>query len=95
MKKKQSENYLEKIPCINSKIKWSQDSNSNITLEIENRGAANRFAQLVFKKPKISFIHLEEFGSFIWLQIDGQRDIFATAKVILQRLRLAVIFYSP
>ncbi len=85
MKKKQSENYLEKIPCINSKIKWSQDDGGLVTLEIENRGAANRFAQLVFKKPKISFIHLEEFGSFIWLQIDGQRDIFAIGRLLKER----------
>lgn len=85
MKKKQSENYLEKIPCINSKFKWSQDENGLVTLEIENRGIANRFAQLIFKKPKISFIHLEEFGSFIWTKIDGKCNILTIGKLVKER----------
>ena len=44
-------------------------------MEIENKGIFNKIAQKVFKKPKISYIHLDEFGSFIWLLIDGQMCI--------------------
>lgn len=85
MKKKQTENYLEKIPHHNPDIKWSHDQNGLVTLEIKNVGIANRIAQLVLKKPKISFIHLEEFGSFVWTAIDGIRDVLAIGELVRER----------
>lgn len=73
--KKNTENYLEKTPCYKDRIVWSQDENGLVTLEIQNRGFANFVAQKLLKKPKVSYIHLEQFGSFVWLQIDGKRNI--------------------
>ena len=35
----------------------------------------NKIAQVLFKKPKVSYIHLDEMGSFIWQHIDGESDI--------------------
>ncbi len=74
MKQKQ-QNYLDKIPLKNPNIKWNTDCDNLVTLEVENKGVFNRIAQKLFKKPKISYIHLEEFGSFVWPLIDGQTDI--------------------
>ena len=74
MKKIQSENYLERIP-VKADIKWKLQENSRVTLEIENKGMFNRMAQKFFKKPKISYVHLDEMGSFIWTLIDGEKDI--------------------
>lgn len=74
MKKKIKENYLEKIP-VRAEIEWETDSDGNVTLHIENKGVMNKFAQVLFKKPKISYIHLDEMGSFIWPLIDGEKDI--------------------
>ena len=71
---KNKENFLEKKPKKNTEIKWSADG-ENITLEIENKGPFNRLAQKLLKKPKISYIHLDEMGSFIWPLIDGKADI--------------------
>lgn len=85
MRKKQTENYLEKIPCHKPDIKCSQDENGLVILEMQNVGIANRIAQFVFKKPKISFIHLEEFGSFVWTVIDGKRDIVAIGELVHER----------
>ena len=73
---KTKENFLEKKPKKNTEIKWSADG-ENITLEIENKGPFNRLAQKLLKKPKISYIHLDEMGSFIWPLIDGEADIIA------------------
>ena len=69
------ENYLTKIPVHKEGIKWSVDANNMVTLQMENKGITNKIAQLIIKKPKISYIHLEEFGSFIWPLIDGKTDI--------------------
>ena len=74
-KKVIDENYLDKIPLRSPEINWSTDEEGIVTLEIENKGIANRIAQKLIKKPKISYIHLDEMGSFIWPLLDGEKDI--------------------
>lgn len=77
MKKKEQlgENYLERVPHKNGLIKWSKGEDDLITLEIENKGAMNRLAQKLFKKPKFSYIHLDENGSFVWENINGETNL--------------------
>ncbi len=82
MKKKNDKNYLEKIPVHPAEIPWKTDENGIVTLEIENKGAMNRIAQKLFKKPKISYIHLDKTGSFVWPLIDGKRDIIELGKLV-------------
>ena len=74
-KEKQTENYLEKIPLKNPDIKWSVNDEGIVTLETENKGFVKRITQKLFKKPKISYIHLDENGSFIWQLIDGEKNL--------------------
>ena len=83
-KKKQivSENYLERIPVRPQHLQWSEDENGMITLDIENTGLFNRIAQKCFKKPKVSHVHLDEMGSFIWPLLDGEKDILALGKLV-------------
>ena len=81
MKKKNSENYLEKKP-VRANIQWDTDENGNITLHVENKGTMNKIAQVIFKKPKISYIHLDEMGNFIWPLLDGEKDITEIGKEV-------------
>ncbi len=74
---KKTENYLERRPMRPAHIKWSADEAGIITLDIENIGAMNRIAQKLFRKPKVSHIHLDEMGSFVWPLMDGEKDIVA------------------
>ncbi len=74
-KKNRSDNYLERVPVRPVHIQWSTDENAIVTLDIENKGVVNRIAQKLFKKPKVSHIHLDEMGSFIWPLLDGEKDI--------------------
>ncbi len=85
MKKQANTNYLDKIPVYKEGLNWSRDDSGNVTLEVENRGVANRIAQKLLKKPKISYIHLEEFGSFIWLLIDGKHSIYEIATSVREQ----------
>ena len=71
---KNNKNFLENKPKKNPDINWTV-KDGKVTLEIENKGFFNRIAQKIFKKPKISYIHLDETGSFIWPLIDGETDI--------------------
>ena len=79
---KPSENYLDRIPQKNGNIGWSSNDDGAVILEVENRGVFNRIAQKLFKRPKISYIHLDENGSFIWPLIDGVRDITEIGKLV-------------
>ena len=82
MKKNKSGNYLDKIPVKNPEIKWETDENGIVTLLVENKGFFNRAAQKLLKKPKVSQVHLDENGSFVWPLIDGQRDITEIGKFV-------------
>ncbi len=78
---KNKENYLEKKPFRNPEFNWT-NQDGKITIELENKGAFNRIAQRLLKKPKITYIHLDEMGSFIWLLIDGESNIIELGKKV-------------
>ena len=69
------ENYLEKIPCHKQGIDWSSTEDGKVTLHIENKGLLKRITQILFFKPKVSHIHLDDMGSFIWPLIDGKKSV--------------------
>lgn len=82
MKKKAEENYLEKIPFVSDKIFDVQQEENLVTLVIENRGLMNKVFQKLLKKPKFSYIHLDENGSFIWKCIDGNTNLVDIGKKV-------------
>mgnify|MGYP002510845684 CR=1 FL=1 len=82
MKNKIKENYLERKPLRAPQFNWSKDEQGIVTLEIENTGFFNKMAQKFFKKPKISYVHLDEMGSFVWPSVDGEKDLIKIAKEI-------------
>ncbi len=75
MKKNKKENYLEKIPCRNEAFNWTKAEDGKVTLEIENKGIVKRITQKLLKKPKFTYIDLDEMGSFIWPLIDGESNL--------------------
>ena len=77
IKKQKTENFLERIPCRKEGLLWQTNEKGLVDLQIENKGFMNKIAQLLFKKPPISYIHLDELGSFIWPLLDGEQNIIA------------------
>lgn len=75
-----NENFLERCPAYPDGIAWSADEKGLVTLDIENKGVMNRIFQKLFKKPKVTHIHLDEIGSFIWKQIDGKKTLLDMGK---------------
>lgn len=84
-KKAISSNYLEKVPSRPEKIAWNADAQGIVSLEVENTGFFNRAAQKLFKKPRISYIHLDEMGSFLWQEMDGRRNIMELGETVKAR----------
>lgn len=81
-KNKKNENYLERCPIRKTQLKWSVDKEGLVTLDIENTGFFNRIVQKLFGRPKVSHIHLDRMGSFVWQRIDGEKDIIALGGLV-------------
>lgn len=79
------ENYLDKIPVKSSKISWKFEE-EKVTLEIENRGVYNWLFQKLLKKPRISYVHLDETGSRVWPLIDGERTVYEIGALLKSEL---------
>jgi len=73
---------LERRPKRSDKLSWTADEAGIVTLAIENKGLMNRIAQKFFKKPKISYIHLDELGSFLWQRLDGTKTLLDLGKEV-------------
>ncbi len=84
-KNKKDENFLDVIPVKNPEINFTTDDNGIVTLEIENKGLMNRVFQKLLKKPKITYIHMEELGSFVWQIIDGKSDVLALGEKVKEK----------
>ena len=84
MGKKKQVNYLDMIPT-RADLAWSADETGIVTLEIENKGVMNTIAQKLFRKPRISYVHLDETGSFLWPRIDGERTVYELAPAVKER----------
>lgn len=81
-KKKEQVNYLDMIPKRSENIGWKSDETGIVTLEIENKGFFHTIAQKFFKRPRVSQVHLDEMGSFIWPLMDGKRDVYTIAGLV-------------
>lgn len=84
MKNKNKENYVDKIPVISKDRPWEVQESGIVEITVENKGFYNKIAQLFFSKPRYSFIKLDEYGSFVWQQIDGEKSIYEIGKNLEQ-----------
>ncbi|MCI5587086.1 MAG: PqqD family protein [Lachnospiraceae bacterium] len=76
------ENYLDFIFCKKEDIIYSKDDSGNVTIDIINKGLFNLIARKLFKRPKITHIHLDDMGSFIWSYIDGKNTVYDIGKKV-------------
>ena len=81
MKKKEKKNYLDYIPICAPGFTW-EEKKGIVTIKMENKGFYNWLAQKLFKRPRFSAIDLDEFGSFVWTQMDGKRTIYEISEMV-------------
>lgn len=77
-------NVLDLIPVQSQKFKSEIDETGKVTIFVENKGLFNWIAQKLLNKPKVSQVHLEDFGCFIWKQIDGIKSVKEIADLVHQ-----------
>ena len=84
--KNKTDNYLERIPKIRRSIDWKINEENLVDLILENKGFMNRVFQKFFKKPKFTYIHLDNLGSFVWKLIDGEKSIVDIGRLLEEGL---------
>lgn len=82
---KKAKNYMDYIPVRNRRIRTGVKENGRVELAVQNRGFFNRIAQLFFRRPKVSYIELDEYGSYLWQQLDGETDIYGLSQKMKSR----------
>ena len=82
MGKKKQENFLDYVPKRNKLYEWDWNQKKHVEIAVVNRGLFNRIAQILFRKPKVSKIELDELGSFIWQEMDGARTVYELGEAV-------------
>lgn len=80
-------NYLEQVPVRNPQFHWKENEKGIVTVDMVNRGFFNRIAQSLFMAPKVSHIRLDAFGSFVWKQIDGERNLIEIGELVREEFQ--------
>ena len=83
-KRKAAANYLDLVPR-RQVAGWHAGEDGLVTLEVEHRGVVHTLAQKLLHKPRISYIHLDEMGSFVWPRIDGARTVGKLAELAARK----------
>lgn len=87
MAKKQKPNYLDFVPSCREGLRWSENEEGIIVLEIDHKGVYNKIAQKLFRKPKVSYISLDQYGTCVWKQIDGQKTVYDIAHAVEEQFQ--------
>lgn len=78
----EEKNFLDFVPRIPKELNYSINEDGQVTIYQENKGLFNWIAQKLLKKPRVSQIHLEEMGNYIWPLIDGKNTVFDIAQMV-------------
>ena len=76
---RKQENYLDYIPKRNSRYSYQLNEHVNVEIIVKNEGFWNRILQITLKKPRYSMIELEQMGSYVWQEMDGQKTVYELA----------------
>lgn len=83
-----SKNYMDSIFEHNPEIIWNiseVESSSRVVLDVENTGFFNKIAQKFFRRPKVSHIWLDEYGSTLWQLLDGKNSVFDVVNLMKEK----------
>lgn len=83
--RRKADNFLSYIPIINSSNSYEEGESGFITIQMIHNGIFDKVAQFLFFTPKVSRIRLDEYGSFLWKQMDGVNTVGELAVLLQER----------
>lgn len=82
-KEKQKLNLLDCTPIREPDLKWTENENGTITLHRVHTSFIDRLIHTVTRKPlRQTHITLEEFGTFLWKNMDGRKTLRELANMV-------------
>lgn len=79
-KKDAGKNYLDFVPVRNPSFDFTVADDGIVTIAVEWQGFYHRIAQRFFRRPRVSDIKLDAYGSFVWQAIDGEKNVYALSQ---------------
>ena len=81
-KKKIPANYMDQIPIRDDKHPWRITGDGMAEVDMEHNGFYDRIAQKLFKKPPVSHIALDKYGTVVWKNINGQNTVADIVRIM-------------
>lgn len=81
-RKTRLENYLVYLPAHSETCHYDIDDEGDVTIYVENKGIFHWIARKLFHRPRISQIHLDEMGNFLWPFMDGSRTVCELGELV-------------
>ena len=81
-KKKISANYMEQIPIRDYKHPWRITDDGMAEVDMEHNGFYHSIAQKIFKKPRVSHIALDKYGTVVWKSVNGENTVADIVRIM-------------
>lgn len=88
--KKKEENYLDRIPVRSSEIQYQVNEEDHIIIMENHKGVWEQLFQQILKKPKITKIELDVYGSYVWRKINGKKNIYEIGKEVSENFGMEI-----
>lgn len=66
-------------------MSFTRHKNGQVTVDVTWRGPFHWIAQHLFRRPAVSHIDLDDVGSFIYLDIDGEKTVLELLEDLKKR----------
>lgn len=76
MAEQKKQNYMDLIFLPNPAYPWKEDENGMVVIDIEHKGFFFVITQKLLKKPRVSHITLDAYGTKLWKSLDGRRNVY-------------------
>ena len=73
---------MDSIPERSGQMPWRIREDGMVEIDMENKGFYHTIAQKFWKKPRISHIALEKYGTVVWKNIDGQNTVYDIVRIM-------------
>lgn len=88
MSQEKNKNFLEFKPHIKTQQEWYLNAKGHIEVCMPHEGFFAGIAQTIFHRPRCTYVELEEMGSFIWRQMDGERNVYDIGQLVHERFKI-------
>jgi len=83
--KKKKNNFLEMVPKRVEKIKWIVLNDGKVQIVIDRNGFFDKLVRFFVKTPEVMRIDLDEYGSYVWKAIDGEKTIYEICEKLKEK----------